>query len=51
MTAILAVVGIFSGALATLPRSGRWMVWMKRAAGILMIAMAQYYFVKAGYNW
>jgi len=51
MTAILVVVGVFSGALAALPRSGRWMVWMKRAAGILMIAMAQYYFVKAGYNW
>jgi cytochrome c-type biogenesis protein len=50
MTAILVVVGIFSGSVAVLPRSGRWMVWMKRAAGILMIAVAQYYFVKAGYN-
>ncbi len=44
------VVGLFSGALAALPRSGTWMVWMKRAAGILMIAVAQYYFVKAGYS-
>lgn len=50
MTAILVVVGLFSGALAVLPKSGRWLVWMKRAAGVLMIAMAQYYFVKAGYN-
>ena len=50
MTAILVVVGLFSGTLATLPRSGRWMVWVKRAAGVLMIAVAQYYFVKAGYN-
>jgi thiol:disulfide interchange protein DsbD len=50
MTAILVLVGLFSGALAVLPRSGKWMVWMKRVAGILMIAVAQYYFVQAGYN-
>jgi cytochrome c-type biogenesis protein len=50
MTAILVVMGLFSGVLAALPRSGKWMVWMKKAAGILMIAVAQYYFVKAGYN-
>jgi thiol:disulfide interchange protein DsbD len=50
MTAILVLVGLFSGALAALPRSGKWMVWTKKAAGILMIAVAQYYFVKAGYN-
>jgi thiol:disulfide interchange protein DsbD len=49
MTTLLVVIGLFSGALAVLPRSGRWMVWMKRAAGILMIVVAQYYFVQAGY--
>jgi cytochrome c-type biogenesis protein len=50
MTALLVVVGLFSGTLALLPRSGVWMVWAKRVAAILMIAMAQYYFVRAGYN-
>jgi len=50
MTAILVLVGLFSGAVALLPQSGKWMVWMKKAAGILMIAVAQYYFIKAGYN-
>jgi len=50
MTALLVVVGLFSGAMAVLPRSGTWMVWLKKGAGILMIAVAQYYFVKAGYN-
>ena len=50
MTALLVVVGLFSGALAALPKSGRWLLWMKKAAGVLMIAVAQYYFVKAGYN-
>ena len=50
MTALLIVVGLFSGTLALLPRSGGWMVWIKRGAGIIMIAVAQYYFVRAGYN-
>ncbi|MEK9502800.1 cytochrome c biogenesis protein CcdA [Gaopeijia maritima] len=50
MTALLVVVGLFSGSLATLPKSGRWMVWMKRAAAVIMLGVAQYYFVKAGYN-
>jgi thiol:disulfide interchange protein DsbD len=50
MTALLVVVGLFSGALAALPRSGKWMVWMKRAAAMIMLGVAQYYFVQAGYN-
>lgn len=50
MTALLVVVGLFSGALAALPRSGKWMVWMKRAAALIMLGVAQYYFVQAGYN-
>ena len=50
MTTILVVVGLFSGTLALLPRSGRWMVWVKRIAAVIMLAMAEYYFVMAGYN-
>jgi cytochrome c-type biogenesis protein len=50
MTALLVVVGLFSGVLAVLPRSGTWMVWVKKGAGIVLIAVAQYYFVKAGYS-
>ena len=50
MTALLVLVGIFSGTLAALPRSGRWLIWTKRAAAVLMLAVAQYYFVQAGYN-
>lgn len=50
MTAILILVGLFSGSLALLPRSGKWMVWIKKGAGIMMIAVAQYYILKAGYN-
>jgi len=51
MTAILVGVGLFSGTLARLPRSGPWMVWMKRAAALVMVVMAQYYIFQAGYNW
>jgi len=50
MTALLVGVGLFSGTLALLPRSGKWLVLMKRAGAVIMIGMAQYYFVKAGYN-
>jgi len=48
MTALLVVVGLSSGALTALPRSGLWMVWVKRIAGLIMIVVAQYYFVQAG---
>jgi len=51
MTALLVAIGIFSGTLAALPKPGRWTVWVKRGAGILMLAMAQYYFVKMGTVW
>jgi len=44
MTALLVVVGLFSGAVAALPRSGPWMVWIKKAGGAIMFAMAAYYF-------
>lgn len=50
MTAILVVAGLFSGTLAALPRSGVWMVWMKRFAALIMFGMAEYYFIKAGFN-
>ncbi len=51
MTALLIVVGLFSGAFARLPRSGAWMVWAKRIAGVLMLAMAEYYLIQAGLAW
>jgi thiol:disulfide interchange protein DsbD len=48
MTALLVVVGLAAGTVATLPRSGAWMVWVKRISGIVMLAMAEYYFIKMG---
>ena len=48
LTALLVVVGLSSGTLASLPRAGRWTAWVKRAGGVLLIAMAEYYLVKMG---
>jgi thiol:disulfide interchange protein DsbD len=51
MTAILVAAGIFSGTLGALPRSGRWLEWIKRGAGVVLLVMAEYYFVLAGQVW
>lgn len=51
MTALLVAVGLSSGVLARLPRSGRWMVWIKRGAGVLLLVMAEYYLIQAGMVW
>jgi thiol:disulfide interchange protein DsbD len=51
MTALLVVVGLFSGTVAALPRAGAWMTWIKKAAGAVLLLMAEYYFVKAGQVW
>ncbi len=48
MTALWIEVGAFSGVLARLPQSGLWLVWMKRIAALIMIGMAQYYFIQMG---
>jgi cytochrome c-type biogenesis protein len=48
LTALLIAVGLVSGLVAALPRAGSWTLWVKRAAGVLMLAMAEYYFVKMG---
>jgi thiol:disulfide interchange protein DsbD len=51
MTTLLVAVGLFSGTLAALPRSGRWLVWIKRAAGLALIGVAEYYFIQMGMVW
>ena len=50
MTALLVAVGLFSGTVSRLPRSGRWTVAVKRVAAVVMLGVAQYYFIQAGYN-
>src|SRR4051812_43180236 len=48
MCTLLAVVGLSSGTLARLPRSGAWMTWVKRGFGFVMLGAAEYYFIKMG---
>lgn len=48
MTVLLVGVGLSSGLLAALPKSGTWMAWIKKLGGILLLAMAEYYFVQMG---
>jgi cytochrome c-type biogenesis protein len=48
MCALLVFVGVFSGTLARLPRSGAWMSWVKRGFGLVMLGAAEYYLVKMG---
>lgn len=45
---LLLAVGAFSGALTALPRSGKWMVWIKKALGLVMLLTAEYFIFKAG---
>ena len=48
LTALLVAVGLSSGLLAALPAAGRWTVTIKRAGGVLLLLMAEYYFVRMG---
>nr|WP_320011052.1 cytochrome c biogenesis protein CcdA [uncultured Desulfobulbus sp.] len=48
MGALLLGVGTFSSILTSIPRSGAWMVKIKKGMGILMIGLAEYFFVQAG---
>jgi thiol:disulfide interchange protein DsbD len=34
------ILGTYSGALARLPKSGTWMVWVKRVLGVILIGVA-----------
>ncbi len=48
MGALMIALGTFSGALTALPRSGEWMVKVKKGFGFAMILIAQYLLVQAG---
>ncbi len=48
MGTTLLLAGTFSGVLAALPRSGEWMVRIKKIIGVLMIILAEYFFIQAG---
>jgi len=51
MGALLLLVGTFSGFLGVLPKSGAWMVKIKKAIGFSMILVGEYFIFKAGELW
>ena len=48
MGLILLLVGTFTGIAASLPKSGRWLNIIKKVSGIILIACAEYFIIKAG---
>jgi thiol:disulfide interchange protein DsbD len=48
MSALLVAVGLIAGLGASLPKAGRWTAWIKRAAGVVLLGMAEYYFIQMG---
>jgi len=48
MSIILIIVGTFSGVMAALPKSGDWMVRIKKVLGVLMIGVGEYFLIKMG---
>lgn len=48
MCTLLVVTGLVTGAGARLPRSGAWMLWVKRFFAVVLIGMAEYYLIEMG---
>ena len=41
------LLGVFSGLVKKLPRSGAWLVWVERFFGVLLLAVSVYFFMLA----
>jgi cytochrome c-type biogenesis protein len=48
MCTLLVIVGLFSGSIAALPKSGGWMLWVKRVFAVILIGVAEYYLIQLG---
>jgi thiol:disulfide interchange protein DsbD len=48
MCSLLVVVGLASGGAVRIPRSGPWLLWVKRGFAVVMFAMAEYFLVQMG---
>ena len=51
MGTLLLILGTFTGLLVSLPKSGKWMVIIKKGLGWLMLIMAEYFLIQAGRFW
>ena len=48
MCTLLILAGTFSGVLLNLPKSGLWMVKIKKVGGIILIGVGAYFLIQAG---
>jgi thiol:disulfide interchange protein DsbD len=46
--ASLILVGTFSGILSNLPKSGPWLLWIKKFCGLVLFVIGEYLIIKAG---
>jgi thiol:disulfide interchange protein DsbD len=44
---LVVIIGTFTGVLADLPKSGAWMVTVKKISGIVMLAAGAYFLYSA----
>ena len=48
MGTLLLIIGTFAGILSTLPKSGRWMEFVKYGFAVIMLLAAEYFLITAG---
>lgn len=51
MGTLLIILGTFTGLLASMPKSGAWMVRISHISGWILLAMGEYFLIKAGGFW
>lgn len=51
MGTLLILLGTFTGLLTSMPKSGAWMVRITHLSGWLLIAVGEYFLIKAGSFW
>jgi len=51
MNILLLAIGTFTGLVTALPKSGVWMVRVKKAMGAIMLVMGEYFLIQAGKVW
>lgn len=45
---LLILVGTFSALFLSLPKPGKWLLWIKRIDGLILIAIGEYFLIQAG---
>lgn len=51
MGTLLILLGTFAGLLTSMPKSGAWMVRITRLSGWILLAVGEYFLIKAGSFW